>query len=93
MTPHCRHDAEALLAAAPELAVVAIVERALDVLVTTLRNEHPTVDDLGRRDDPSSLSRARQLIERIERTRAALLRYTHAVRQGFEVAPGDDLPF
>lgn len=93
MIPHCRHRADPLLAAAPELAVVAIVERALDVLVTTLRNEHPTVDDPGRRDDPRSLRRARQLIERIECSRAALQRYTQAVREGFEVAPGDDLPF
>lgn len=55
------HDGE--LAVAPELAVVAITEHALEVLGDALRVEHPTLDDDFAPGDPPSLRVAREISE------------------------------
>jgi len=84
------HDGE--LAAAPELAVVAITEHALEVLDDALRVEHPTLDDDFAPGDPPSLCAAREITDCAEELRGRLRRYRTAVRAALS-APEDDLPF
>jgi hypothetical protein len=86
-------SADAILAAAPELAVAALVERALGVLVTTLRHRHPIVDDFEQPNDPRAVRRARRVIARAERMRDAIHGYASAVRCTYEPDSSDDLPF
>lgn len=93
MSPRRRQRNDALLAAAPELAIVALVERAIELLDIAIRNEHPTLGDLHRPDDPPSLRAARSLLRRAERTRPAIRAYALAVRRALALDPVDDLPF
>jgi hypothetical protein len=79
---------------APELASVAVVEHALDVLVQALAAAHPTlIDDFARaRDDDRVVSLAHALCCRVAGLEALLRRYRRAVGDRVEPLPldGDD---
>jgi hypothetical protein len=69
-----------LLAAAPELASLALLETALTVCATALLAEHPTLDhDLRPDPEPPSLREARRLIAAAQRLRCTVARYRNAV--------------
>jgi hypothetical protein len=69
-----------LLAAAPELATLALLETALTVCIAALLAEHPTLDhDLRPDPEPSSLREARRLIAAANRCRRTVARYRDAV--------------
>ena len=69
-----------MLAAAPELATLALLDSALAICATVLMAEHPTLDhDLRPDPEPSSLREARRLIAAANRGRAAVARYRNAV--------------
>ena len=69
-----------LLAAAPELATLALLDTALDVCTSALLAEHPTLDhDLRHDPEPPSLREARRLIAAALRFRRTLVRYRNAV--------------
>lgn len=85
------------LAAAPELAALAMLDRALVVAVRALSAEHPTLADrhVPAQDEPHSLRQARLLVQTALTLRRALKRYRLAVRAAL-LAPDsetDDLPF
>lgn len=71
-TPHSGE-----LARARELAEVAIADTALAVLAAVLRNEHPTLLDLGEGDAPSVLV-ARRVLDLALELRRELRRYRRA---------------
>ena len=85
MTPapscgECRSLELRLLAAAPELATLAVLDHALAVCVTTLLAEHPTLGhELRPEPEPPSLREARRLIAATHRFRRAIARYRNAV--------------
>jgi hypothetical protein len=69
-----------LLAAAPELATLALLDHALAVCATTLFAQHPTLaHDLRPEPEPPSLREARRLIAATHRSRRAITRYRNAV--------------
>ena len=69
-----------LLAAAPELATLALLDTALDVCTVALLAEHPTLDhDLRPDPEPPSLREARRLIAAANRCRGTVARYRSAV--------------
>jgi hypothetical protein len=69
-----------LLAAAPELATLALLDHALAVCTTTLLAEHPTLGHDWRPDpEPPSLREARRLIAAAHPFRRAIARYRNAV--------------
>ena len=70
------------LEAAPELAVIILLEHALDVVREALLAEHPTLIDDFRRpeDDGPILSLANLICLRAPTLRDALRRYRRAVR-------------
>ena len=79
-----------LLAAAPELATLALLETALSVCTAALLAEHPTLGhDLRPDPEPPSLREARRLIAAAHRFRGTLTRYRGAVIDSL-VAPGHD---
>ncbi len=83
-----------LLAAAPELAALALLDSALTVCATALRAEHPTLDHELRPDpEPPSLREARRLIAAAYRLRSNLARYRNAVIDGLAPLPDDADPF
>jgi hypothetical protein len=76
----CRSLELRLLAAAPELATLALLDHALAVCAITLLAEHPTLDhDLRPEPEPPSLREARRLIAAAQRFRRAIARYRNAV--------------
>jgi hypothetical protein len=71
---------ERLLAAAPELATLALLDNALVICTTALIAEHPTLDhDLRSDPDPPTLREARRLIAAARRFRCTVARYRRAV--------------
>jgi hypothetical protein len=69
-----------LLAAAPELATLALLETALTVCAAALLAEHPTLDhELHPDPEPPSLREARRLIAAAHRFRGTVARYRSAV--------------
>ena len=69
-----------LLAAAPELATLALLDHALAVCATSLLAEHPTLGhDLRPEPEPRSLREARRLLVASHRFRRAIARYRNAV--------------
>jgi hypothetical protein len=85
------------LAAAPELAVLAMLDRALMIAVQVLIAEHPTLaaHPAPPDHDPPSLREARRLVRAARTLRRGLARYRLAVRAAL-LAPDsetDNLPF
>ena len=80
-----------LLAAAPELATLALLERALTVCATALLAEHPTLDhDLRPEPEPPSLREARRLLAAAQRFRRSVVRYRSAVIHSLVPRHDDD---
>lgn len=75
------------LAAAPELASLAIVEAALIAALVALRVEHPTLDDLAEPQEPPSLHRARSLVASAAVLAVSLRRYRVAVLAALRPRP------
>lgn len=83
-----------LLAAAPELATLALLESALTVCSTALLAEHPTLDhDLQPDPEPPSLREARRLLAAAHRFRCTIVRYRNAVIDGLVPPRHDTDPF
>lgn len=83
-----------LLAAAPELATLALLDSALGVCTTALLAEHPTLDhDLRPDPEPPSLREARRLIAAAHRLRCTVARYRHAVIDSLVPRRDDNEPF
>jgi hypothetical protein len=84
-----------LLAAAPELATLALLETALTVCTAALLAEHPTLDhDLRPDPEPPSLREARRLIAAARRFRCTVARYKSAVIDSLvPLRDHDDDPF
>ena len=83
-----------LLAAAPELATLALLDTALDVCTSALLAEHPTLDhDLRPDPEPLSLREARRLIAAAHRLRCTVARYRNAVIDSLIPRPDDNEPF
>lgn len=79
-----------LLAAAPELATLALLESALTVCTTALLAEHPTLNhDLRPEPEPPSLREARRLLAAAHRLRCVVPRYRAAVLDAL-LPPRDD---
>ena len=79
-----------LLAAAPELATLALLETALNVCTAALLAEHPTLGhDLRPDPEPPSLREARRLLAAAHRLIHTVARYRNAVVDSL-VAPGRD---
>jgi len=83
-----------LLAAAPELATLALLDTALDVCTAALMAEHPTLDhDLRPDPEPPSLREARRLIAAAHRLRCTVARYRNAVIDSIIPRRDDTEPF
>ena len=83
-----------LLAAAPELATLALLDSALAICTTALRAEHPTLDhDLRHDPEPPSLREARRLIAAAKRCRCIVARYRDAVIDSIVPSRDDTDPF
>lgn len=83
-----------LLAAAPELATLTLLDTALDVCTTALLAEHPTLDhDLRPDPEPLSLREARRLIAAAHRLRCTVARYRNAVIDSLIPRRDDTEPF
>lgn len=83
-----------VIAAAPELATLALLDSALCVCATALRAEHPTLDhDLRPDPEPPSLREARRLLAAAHRLRATLDRYRTTVIDSIAPQPDDSDPF
>ena len=83
-----------LLAAAPELATLALLDTALDVSTTALLAEHPILDHELRPDpEPPSLREARRLIAAAHRLRCTVARYRSAVIDSLVPRRDDTVPF
>lgn len=84
-----------LLAAAPELATLALLEMALTVCTAALLAEHPTLGhDLRPDPEPPSLREARRLIAAAQRLLGTVARYRTAVIDGLvPLRDHDDDPF
>jgi hypothetical protein len=82
------------LAAAPELATLALLESALTVCATALRAEHPTLDhDLRPHPEPLSLREARRLLAAAHRLLGCVDRYRSAVFDSLAPPHHDIDPF
>lgn len=100
MAPVLRTPAEIfvrreLLSQAPELAVLAVLETALEVSVQVLLTEHPTLDDANTGSEPRSIQRARAVVASIASLQRAMGRYRAAVIATIVPASydNDPLPF
>lgn len=72
-----------LLAAAPELALLALLDSALAICTSALIAEHPTLEhDLRPDPEPPSLREARRLIAAAQRFRCTVDGYRNAVIDG-----------
>lgn len=96
--PHI--DAEALpldlrlLAAAPELATLALLDSALTICTAAILAEHPTLNhDLRPDPEPPSLREARRLLAAAHRFRCVVARYRGAVLDGLVPSRDDTDPF
>lgn len=84
-----------LLAQAPELAALALLDVALAISVRALLAEHPTLELDEPVPEPVSLRRARRLVTAIYRLQRATYRYRAAALAALTapVKDDDDLPF
>ena len=83
-----------LLAAAPELATLALLETALTVCTAALLAEHPTLGhDLRPDPEPPSLREARRPIAAAQRFRCTVARYRDAVIDSLVAPHHDTDPF
>jgi hypothetical protein len=86
-----------LLLQAPEMAVLRVLDEALEAACFALFAEHPSlVMDDARRDDPPTLRLAERLIRRATTMSRELRRYAAAIDDALRPpAPddGSDLPF
>lgn len=83
-----------LLAAAPELATLALLDSALIVCTTALLAEHPTLNhDLRPDPEPPSLREARRLLAAAHRFRGVVARYRAAVLDSLVPLRDDTDPF
>jgi hypothetical protein len=83
-----------LLAAAPELATLALLDSALTVCATALLAEHPTLDhDLRLDPEPPSLREARRLLAAAQRFRRSVVRYRNTVIDSLVPRQDDTDPF
>jgi hypothetical protein len=83
-----------LLAAAPELATLALLDSALTVCTTALLAEHPTLThDLRPDPEPPSLREARRLLAAAHRFRMLVARYRAAVLDSLIPRRDDTDPF
>ena len=92
----CRDTLEPrLLAAAPELATLALLDDVLVVCKCALFAEHPTLSHELRSDPESrSLREARRLLDATDRAHRAVARYRAAVLDSLAPPPDEDrLPF
>jgi len=89
--PHLDHG---LLAAAPELATLALLETALSVCTAALLAEHPTLAHELRPDpEPPSLREARRLLAAAHRFRGTVARYRSAITDSLVTPHHDADPF
>ena len=83
-----------LLAAAPELATLALLESALTVCTSALLAEHPTLThDLRPDPEPPSLREARRLLAAAHRLCCVVPRYRAAVLDSLLPSRDDTDPF
>lgn len=86
-----------LLAQAPELAALGLLDVALSISARALLAEHPTLAEFGNPAlEPVTLRRARRVLARIEPLQRALHHYRLAVialARAAEKTVDDDLPF
>ena len=87
----------ALLAQAPELAALELLDVALAISVRAVLAEHPTLREFGDPAlEPVTLLRARRLLARVEPLQRALHHYRVAVlaiARAVAKTDDDDLPF
>jgi hypothetical protein len=80
-----------LLAAAPELATLALLDSALAVCTSALLAEHPTLNhDLRPDPEPPSLREARRLLAAAQRFRCTVACYRNAVIDSLVPLRADD---
>lgn len=84
MAAHADHDPppleQRLLANAPELATVALLDNALAICAAALTAEHPTLGhDLRPDPEPPTLREARRLFAAARRLRCTVARYRRTV--------------
>ena len=85
-----------IIRAAPELAVIALLDDAARTALVALLAQHPTLDDLGGPREPPTLRRARTLAATASAMRDALDRYREGVMGDLADvpdSPDDELPF
>jgi hypothetical protein len=85
-----------LLAQAPELAALALLDVALAISIRALLAEHPTLELDEPGPEPASLRRARRLLAAVYPLQRATHRYRLAVLAALAVPAkkdDDDLPF
>lgn len=83
-----------LLAQAPELAALALLDVALELSVRALLAEHPTLQLQEPRLEPASLRCAQRLLVAVYPLQRAVQRYRESVTAAAVVMQGDDdLPF
>ena len=84
-----------MLAQAPELATLALLDVALAISVRALLAEHPTLELHESGPEPASLRRARRLLAAVYPLQRASHRYRDAALAALAPAKGtdDDLPF
>lgn len=94
--PQLRCDPERLVQA-PEMAVLRVLDEALEAACFALLAEHPSlVSEDARRDDPATLRLAQRLIRRAALMERDLRRYAAAVDDALRPVASDDpseLPF
>lgn len=75
--------------------MLGVLEVALDIGVSALFAEHPTLLELAESREPASLRCARQVLAAIRPLQRALRRYRAAVLEAMGAVDGvdDDLPF
>ena len=83
----------ATLRRAPELALLALLDHAIDVAVVALRAEHPMLAELGTPTEPTPLRRARAVLRATLSLRGALDRYRAAVADVIDTPHPDDSLF
>ncbi len=82
-----------LLAQAPEMAILRLLDEALDTACFALLAEHPSLlmED-ARRDDPPTLRLAQRLMRRAALMERDLRSYAAAVDDALRPPSSDDLP-
>ena len=85
-----------IIRAAPELAVIALLDDAARTALVALLAQHPTLDELAGPREPPTLRRARRLAAAASTLRDVLDRYREGVMGDLDDvadSPEDDLPF